>query len=298
NLFILFIVSIVLSSELFSAGIDIQEIEVEQIYYFRLVNGDVITARVLEKNIDNEQFFIKINTIIGTATIFENEIVEIRKISQIYRHNNRIFLLPTALPIDNHHFVGNFELGFFYAGIGIWDYFSLYAGHSILPFAYPNQEISSANLKFSYPAMSIKDIPATIWLGGGANLAFINSGNKFVHYYANATYQGEKSTVSAIFFLKNGNKDVYPIRFKNELYDLTYPNGSFGVGLGLDTKFSSRNDLHFIGELWNSDVNNPSNTLILLGIRLSNTKFSSDFGLGFITEPIAFPFISFVWTPF
>lgn len=125
NLFILFIVSIVLSSELFSAGIDIQEIEVEQIYYFRLVNGDVITARVLEKNIDNEQFFIKINTIIGTATIFENEIVEIRKISQIYRHNNRIFLLPTALPIDNHHFVGNFELGFFYAGIGIWDYFSL-----------------------------------------------------------------------------------------------------------------------------------------------------------------------------
>ncbi len=294
----IFVFCIIVNSNLFSSGIKIQDIEVEQSYYFRLVNGDVITAKVLGKNINSDIISLKISTIIGSTTIFENEIVEIRKISEIYRHSHRVFLLPTALPVSNHHFAGNFELGFFYAGVGIWDYFSVYAGHSILPFAYPNQEISTTNVKFSYPAMSISDIPATIWFGGGANLAFINSSNKFVHYYANATYQGEKSSVSALFFLKNGNKEIYPIRFKNELYELIYPNGSFGIALGLDTKFSSRNDLHFIGELWNSDVNNPSNTLILLGIRLAGTKFSSDFGLAFITEPLAFPFVSFVWTPF
>ncbi|MCX8055016.1 MAG: hypothetical protein N3A67_05050 [Ignavibacteria bacterium] len=292
------IVFIVVNINLISSGINIQDVEIEQSYYFRLINGDIITAKVIEKNIDSMQISLKLNTVIGTAIVFENEIVEIRKIFEKYRHSHRIYLLPTALPISNNHFVGNFELGFFYAGAGIGDYFSVCAGQSILPFVYPNQEINSFNVKFSYPVMSIRDLPADIWFGGGANLAFINSGNKFMHYYANATYQGNVSSVSAIFFFKNGNKDIYPIRFKNELYELTYPNGSFGVALGLDTKFSSRNDLHFIGELWNSDVNNPSNTLILLGVRLANTKFSADFGLAFVTEPLAFPFVSFVWTPF
>lgn len=286
------------SLNLLAAGLNIDDVQVGQNYIFRLTNGDIISVIVLDKNTSNEKLALKIKTLIGTTTIFEDEIAEIRLLKNYYRHNHRVYLLPTALPIEKNHFIGNYELGFFYAGAGIMDFASIYAGRSILPFAYPDQEITVANLKFSYPALKIVDVNANIWFGGGFNIAFINSYNKFIHYYLNSTYEGEKSTLTALLFYKWGSKDVYDIRFKNELYNLTYSNGAFGIALGVDTKFSNRNDLHFIGEIWNSDVNNPSNTLILIGLRLAGTKFSADFGLAFITEPIAFPFISFVWTPF
>lgn len=295
---LLALVLIFSSVQLFSAGLDIDEVVENQIYVFRLLNGDIISGKVIEKSFENGKIQLKIQTIIGISKIFDDEIVEIRLQDDYYRHNHRVYLLPTALPVKNNHFVGNFELGFFYAGAGIMDFASIYAGHSVLPFAYPEQEVSSLNLKLSYPAFEISDISANIWFGFGANLAFVNSYNRFVHYYANATYKGEKSSITALLFYKAGSKDFYQIRFRNDLYDLKYPNGSFGIALGLDTKFSHRNDLHFIGEIWNSDVNNPSNTLILLGLRLAETKFSADFGLAFITEPLAFPFVSFVWTPF
>jgi len=289
---------LVFGFKLFAAGLSFEEVEEGHNYIFRLANGDVISVLVIEKTILDDKFALKIRTLIGNTTIFEDEIAEIRLLNDFYRHNHRVYLLPTAIPIKNNHFIGNYELGLFYAGAGIVDFASFYAGRSILPFAYPDQEISVANLKFSYPAFKIDDFNANIWLGGGANIAFINSYNKFFHYYINSTFQGEKSTLTALLFYKAGEKDIYNIRFKNELYNLSYPNGAFGVAFGVDTKFSHRNDLHFIGEIWNSDVNNPSNTLILIGLRLAGTKFSSDFGLAFITEPLAFPFFSFVWTPF
>jgi hypothetical protein len=68
--------------------------------------------------------------------------------------------------------------------------------------------------------------------------------------------------------------------------------------MGIDTEISGRHGLHFIGELWNSDVNQPTNSGVLLGLRLFNSGFSADFGVAFFMQPFVAPFASFVITPF
>jgi hypothetical protein len=113
-----------------------------------------------------------------------------------------------------------------------------------------------------------------------------------------ATAALSRTSLTAAIFYKGGSKDIYRIRMANNALDLTYGDGAFGLGLGLDTKLSRMHDLHFIGELWNSDATKPTNTGVLLGLRLCNSSFSADFGLSFFTQPFIAPFCSFVWTPF
>ena len=48
---------------------------------------------------------IKLKTAIGTATIYESQIVEITALDDLYRHAHRVFLLPTAEPIKGNHFI-------------------------------------------------------------------------------------------------------------------------------------------------------------------------------------------------
>lgn len=267
-------------------------------YVFRLLNGDILSGTVSELFRDNKGLAARLNTIIGTTVLYEDEIIEIRTRDDYYRHAHRVFLLPTAIGIGDDHFIGNFELGLFYLGFGIGEFISFNAGRSILPFDLPHQQFSTGGVKASFHTLTLEDIPADIYLGFGGNLAFLNDNNRLIHYYANATYLGDKSSVTAVIFYKAGSQDYALISFKSEFVDMIYPNGSFGIGLGLDTKFSHRNDLRFIGEIWNSDINRPSSSLIMLGLRLAGTKFSSDFGLAFFMEPYAVPFVSFVWTPF
>lgn len=287
------------NNSLYSKGLAYDQLiisgEVE--YVFRLVNGDLLTGSILEYSQDEKGYFVRMKTIIGNPIIYEDEVVEIRLLERQYRHSHRVFLLPTALPISDDHYIGNFELGMFIAGVGIMDYVSIFAGRSILPFALPHQQISIANAKISLYDFSLDNIKADIYFAAGGNLAFINDNNRMIHYFGNATYLGEKTSITATIFYKAGSQDHAMIRFKNEFLDLFYPDGSYGVGFGLDTKFSHRHDLRFIAEIWNNNINLPSSTLINLGFRIGGTMFSSDFGLSFITDPMAVPFVSFVWTP-
>ncbi len=284
----------------FSNGLEIDELAIDRKteYVFRLSNGDILTGTIYDRESDDKGYSLRIKTAIGTTIIYEEEIAEIRELKAYYRHSHRVYLLPTALPIKDDHFLGNYELGLFYAGAGISDFLSITAGRSVLPFALPNQQLSVANAKVSFHGIRFEDIPADIYFAVGGNLAFVNDNNRLIHYYANATYLGDKSSVTATLFYKAGSQDFAIVRLKNEYIEMNYPDGSFGMAFGLDTKFSSRNDLRFIGEIWNSNINQPTNSMILLGLRLAGTKFAADFGLAFFTEPMAVPFASFVWTPF
>lgn len=299
---IITIISIILLSAIssFAAGLDVGEIVVDRKteYVFRLTNGDIITGVAIDREEDEKGIMLKIKTLLGTTVIYDDEIIEIRSLKKYYRHNHRVYLLPTALPIEDNHFIGNYELGLFYGGFGISDFLSVTAGRSILPVALPDQQLSLANIKTSFHGIRFEDIPADIYFAVGGNLAFVNDNNRLIHFYTNATYIGDKSSVTAAIFYKAGSQDFALVRFKNEYLEMNYPDGSFGMAFGLDTKFSNRNDLHFIGEIWNSNINKPTNSMILLGLRLAGTKFSADFGLAFFTEPFAVPFVSFVWTPF
>ena len=99
---------------------------------------------------------IKFSTEIGTATIYEDQILEIKKVKNYYRQDHRIYLLPTANPIGNNHFIGNFELLMFYAGAGISDIVSITAGRTFMPSIRSDQQLSVANAKVTLLNMDLK----------------------------------------------------------------------------------------------------------------------------------------------
>lgn len=265
----------------------------------RLKNGDIITGVITDVfNSENEGLGIKILTELGKATIYNNQIVDVRIKDEYYRHNHRVFLLPTANPIKNNHFVGSFELLFLYFGAGISDFFSITAGRTIVPQVTFSQQISLINAKFTFLTMEFDSVARMVSLALGGNLGFANHNNRFQHLYVVSTVKLYKTELTGSVYYKVGSDDFNFIIYGNNIQELKYPNGSFGLGLGIDTEIPRMKGLHFIGELWNIDVERPTNTAIMLGLRLCNTAVSADFGLALFTQPYIFPFVSFVWTPF
>lgn len=271
----------------------------EYTYIIRLKNGDMISGHITEETENESQGKgIILSTELGLATIFENQISEIELHTDLYKHSHRIFLMPSAEPISSDHFVGLFELALLYGGVGITDYLSITAGRSLLPDTRSQDQFTLFNVKISSPKIDLDSLYGYLTFAVGMNWATLNDANKFVHYYAVGTFTGHKSKISGGIYYKAGNDYFYPIRLYDRIYRLEYEDGAFGINLGLDTKFSTRHDLHFIAELWNNDIMKPTNTAVLLGFRMANSTFSSDFGITFFTQPFVVPFVSFTWTPF
>jgi hypothetical protein len=269
------------------------------IYIIKLHNGDILSGYVVEMvNHPDEGEGIKFSTEMGTATIYESQIEIIKPYFDYYKHNHRIFLQPTAEPIGSNHFVGNFELLFFYAGAGIYDIVSITAGRSMIPAIRSDQQLNVLNTKFTVLEMPLNSPARKLSFALGANLGFVNHDNRMIHYYGVGTFSMTRSVFSAIMFYKAGSDDYYKVRMGANSIDMNYADGSFGLGIGIDSRFSSMHDLHFIGELWNSDVTRPTHSAVMLGLRLCSSNFSADFGLSFFTQPFVAPFCSFVWTPF
>lgn len=265
----------------------------------RLKNGDIITGVITDVfNSETEGLGIKILTELGKATIYNNQIADVRIKDEYYRHNHRVFLLPTANPIKNNHFVGSFELLFLYLGAGISDFFSITAGRTIVPQVTSSQQISLINAKFTFLTMEFDSVARMVSLALGGNLGFANHNNRFQHLYVVSTVKLYKTELTGSVYYKVGSDDFNFIIYGNNMQELKYPNGAFGLGLGIDTEIPRMKGLHFIGELWNIDVERPTNTAIMLGLRLCNTAVSADFGFALFTQPYIFPFVSFVWTPF
>ncbi len=267
-------------------------------YYLRLKNGDELSGYIIEI-IDNKEDGdgIRFKTEVGKAIIYDFQISELRLKSELYRHNNRLYFMNTAEPINNNHFIGNYELLFLYGGIGLVDVASINFGTSLVP-GQTNDQLTNLNIKFTLLNEPFESMDGKMTLALGSSYSHINKTTEFLHFYGVSTFSGKRSNLSIGLFYKAGLSDIGEIRVFDRLYPFTYGNGSFGLNLGLDTKFTESNDLHFIGELWNSDISKPTNTGILLGLRLTNTKFSADFGMAMFTQPFIAPFFSFVWTPF
>ncbi|MFN3306406.1 MAG: hypothetical protein ACK42Z_04375, partial [Candidatus Kapaibacteriota bacterium] len=127
---------------------------------------------------------------------------------------------------------------------------------------------------------------------------FANNSNRFIHIYGVGTSIFYKTTISFALLYKFGSIDFYTFRYGINSIDFTYPNGSFGLSFGLDSRLPQYKDVHIIGEIWNIDIGRPTNSAFFLGIRLCNTNFITDFGLSFFTQPFVLPIVNFQWMPF
>ncbi len=268
-------------------------------YAIILNNGDILTGYILEftRNEKNGEG-IKFDTELGEAIIFEKQIKRIYPVEESNRHSHRVFLLPTAKPIGNNHFIGAFELLFFYAGFGIGDIVSITAGRTVVPQIRADEQFMTLNGKVTLLTENFDNINRSLSLAVGGNLAFINDRNRLVHYYGVGTFELSRTSLHASVFYKAGSQDINDLYFGVNHIEMLYPNGAFGIGLGVDSRLSNTHGLYFIGELWNNNIQQPTNTAILLGLRLCNQNFSAEFGLSFFTTPFFAPFTSFVWTPF
>jgi hypothetical protein len=291
----IFLNSLLLSADLFNDVKPDDDLE----YIIRLKNGDIITGIITEFVQDaTEGEGIKVKTEIGKAIFYANQIAEINIKEENYRHDHRIFLLPTANPIGKNLFAGAFEMLLLYVGFGISDIVSITAGQSLVPTLSMRQQLNFINVKATFLKMEFDSIARQVTLAVGGNLGFVNHNNKLIHLYTVATVKLLKTYLTGSVFYKAGAEDFYFVSLGNYLQDFRYANGAFGIGLGIDTEISQRHDIHLIGELWNSDVAKPTNTAFMLGFRICNTAVSADFGFAFFTQPYLVPFTSFVWTPF
>lgn len=264
----------------------------------RLKDGDVLTGTIIQYVQDEKGEGFKFKTAIGTTVIYMSEVKEIKEYYDNYRHKHRVFLMPTAEPIGDDIFIGNFEIALFYMGFGITDYLSFTMGRSVIPGIPDRHQISLFNAKATLFSMDWSKGPGGMKVAVGANYTFINHNNRIEDYYAVTTLHFDRTRLTATVYTKNGDRDYYELRFMNNLFDMIYENGAYGIGLGIDTKFTDRHDIRFISEIWNHNVGYPSDSGVLMGLRLGNTEFSSDFGIAFFTHPFLIPFVSFTWTPF
>ena len=273
----------------------------DETYLVRLINGDLLTGAIVEFTEDDEGAYIRVGATIGRAKVYAKEIAWISTVDASYRHRHRGYLLPTAQPIRNDHFLALIEGVMPYAGFGIGEWFSMTGGRTLIPGINWSEQFSVVNMKFTVYKGPNGLIPeGEQYYALGVNGAWLNDVNFMGHIYGVATFTGKRTQASLMMFAKVAGEDVYTITGSNLFGPVNFglSNGTFGVGIGLDTRFPEMRNLHFVGELWNADLTRPSNTALYLGLRLGSTAVAMDFGLTIIPGPAAIPTVAFAWTPF
>jgi hypothetical protein len=294
--YLVLILLIVISHSLFSK-VDLKNfVAKNEMYYIRLLTGDELIGEIKDVVNNDDGDGVKVKTEIGTATIYDFQIAEIIPYSDYYKNGNRVYFLPTADPIKGMY-LSNYQLIYMNFGVGVADIASITLGRTLLP-ASNTENITNLNLKATLLNEKFDSYDGYMTMAAGLNYAATTQGNYFLHAYGATTFRGERSALTLNVFYKAGATDITPIRlFDNTLF-ANYPNGSFGLGIGLDSRFKNSKDIHFIGELWNIDISRPTNTAVLLGIRMANTRFTADFGFAVFTQPAILPFTQFTWNIF
>ncbi|MFN8358294.1 MAG: hypothetical protein U0264_00125 [Candidatus Kapaibacterium sp.] len=268
-------------------------------HYVRLKNGDILTGFVLEIITDEKEGAgIKIKTAIGIATIYASQIADIRLLEEANRHTHRVYIMPTAEPIGTNHFISNFEGVFLYAGAG-WKFLSVTAGRTFVPTVPGSEQFSLLTAKATVYQGDNDYMAGGVSIALGGSLGFLNAKNALQHIFGAATFTMTKTKLTGLVFYKAGAQDFFTATAGTlGSVNVKYPNGAFGIGIGIDTKLSEWNDLRFIAEGWNNDIAVPMNAAALLGIRIGNTSVSADFGIAVFPAPAIVPCVSFAWTPF
>ncbi len=270
-------------------------------YIVRLHNGDILSGPIVETHSDAEGAFIRIAAPIGRAKVFAKEIEWISSVDEHYRHRHRGFIMPTAQPIRNDHFVSLVEGVMPYVGFGVTEYLSFTVGRTLVPGLPWSDQMSTINAKATI-AKSHSGIVEDGWqyYALGVNAGWLNDVNFMGHIYGVASWTGKRTQATTMFFGKVAGEDSYLVSLGDfvDPFTFAYPNGTIGVGLSMDTRFPEFHDLHFVGELWSYDLTRPQQTMLYLGLRMANTAVAMDFGLSIVPGPVVFPLVAFAWTPF
>lgn len=281
--------------------LDAMEYDTDAEYYVRLINGDVVTGQIVEISSDSSGSYLRIATSFGRARLYAREISWIGPREASYRARHRGILLPTAQPIGNDHYLALVEGVMPTIGVGIGSVMSITAGRTVVPGIGWSNQFSTVNIKgtvYEGPNGLVEQGKQVYALG--VNGAWINDVNFIGHVYGVATYTGKRTSVSTLVHAKVSGNDDYTISGGTLFSPFRFPyaNGTIGIAFMMDVRFPEMHDLHFIGELWNSDILRPSNSALFMGLRQGNTTLTFDFGLAVLPGPNVAPAFIVQWTPF
>ena len=276
------------------------EIDPEVEYYIRLTSGDVVTGLLSTVTTDSKGAHVQMRTSVATITIYAADIAWIGTRAQSNRARNRGFVIPTAEPIGRDWYIGVTEAVLPTVGFGVFDIGSVTLGRSFIPGLSMRDQFSLINLK----ATVYEDENGLVeggrqFFAVGINGAWLNDVNFVGHLYGVATFTGVRSRVSTVIFSKAMGRDDYTVSAGTlaSAFRFPYANGTFGVGLMIDVRFPEFHDLHAMAELWGVDIQRPSQSVFVLGLRKINTSTTMDFGLGLLPGGALAPVINFAFTP-
>ncbi|GAB5466251.1 MAG: hypothetical protein Kapaf2KO_16870 [Candidatus Kapaibacteriales bacterium] len=266
-------------------------------YNFRLADGGLLIGSI-DSFIGDDKLGegIIVNTLVGKVAIYHNNLIDAYMVEDANRHGHRAYIMPTAKPIGDDHFIGNWQVGLIHGGFGIYDIASISGGVTLLPGTGFQAYFINGKFTVAQDEFDDKIGGYAIALGGVYSSVFHA---KLAFAYANASFYGERTTLTGMFFGRvNAAPDVETIKLYDRAFPIFLPQGAMGLGFSMDTKFSRWSNTRFVGELWAPDLTNPLNAAAMGGLRLDNNKVAYDFGVAVLLVPAIVPYFSFSWTPF
>jgi hypothetical protein len=258
-------------------------------YIVRMQSGDAFRGNL----VGYTDTTVSILTEFGTVEIAKRLINSFTPVDGPYLKRPNHFLMPTASPNGPGGFLSNYELGFLYAGFGLGYGATVTAGATLVPGISLASQVYHAGAKFTIQRDPSFDFAL------GAAYTYITTANPYAHIYAVGTFPIGEGRYSAMIFYRASGNDVAPVEFQAFNLDTTrftiFYAGSLGVAAGFDAPIFGRDDMMWVGEIWNNDITKPGNTVAVVAARVTNEHLSADFGVALFTAPFIVPVMSFTW---
>ncbi|HVZ37915.1 MAG TPA: hypothetical protein VHI13_01465 [Candidatus Kapabacteria bacterium] len=259
-------------------------------YVVQMRNGDAFRGNL----VGYTDSTLTIQTEFGIVTLRKSLVDAFQPIEgPVYRRRPNHFLMPSASPNGPGGFISNYELGFLYGGFGLGYGATITMGATVVPGLALSKQLYHIGAKFTVERGADYDIAV------GAAYTFLTTDQPYAHIYGVGTLPIGSGRYSAMIFYRATGREDAPIALQFYHYDTTritiHYNGSIGAALGFDAPAFSRDDISWVGEIWNNDITRPQNTVSMLGIRINNDHLSADFGLALFSAPFIVPLTSFTW---
>jgi hypothetical protein len=260
-------------------------------YIVQMKSGDSFRGNL----VDHTDSTVTVVTEFGRIVVRKSLVEEFIPLDGPYRKRPLHFLMPSASPAGPGVFVSNYELGFWYAGIGLGYGATITAGATLVPSIPLGKQLYHAGAKFTLERSEQMELAL------GAAYTFITTDHPYGHVYAVGTFPLGSARYSAMLLYKATGEDAAHIAiapFGGDTTDFTvYYDGAIGASFGFDAPAFGRDDMMWVGEIWNNDLRKPQNTVSMIGIRVMNETLSADFGLALFTAPFIVPVFSMAWRP-
>jgi hypothetical protein len=258
-------------------------------YIVKMASGDAFRGNL----INYTDTTVTIQTEFGVVTVDKRLISSFIPVEGPYKRRPNHFLMPTASPNGPGGFISDYELGFLYGGFGLGYGATISMGATLVPGVALRSQLYHIGAKFTIERSQEMELAV------GAAYSYLTLDYPYAHIYAVGTFPIGTGRYSTMLFYRASGQDVAPVALQLFSLDTTrftiHYEGSLGAAVGFDAPAFGRDDMSWVGEIWNNDLTKPQNTVSLLAIRVTNEHASADFGLALFSQPFIVPVTSFTW---